>query len=149
MKKLLLASLVALLPAAGFAAENALSYAYPVAPQNLPQPDPNQKHQAKGTKTGMQLTFREINNAFGPPDWFPDEHPSMPDWHELLDPRRVLLAEDLVGTTAVRRRRPVRMARALGLGAGRLAGGGALLRRGRLGVRRRCRRGAHRLPALV
>lgn len=78
MKKLLLASVVALLPAAGFAAENALSYAYPVAPQGLPQPDPNQKHQAKGTPTGMQLTFREINNQFGPPDWFPNEHPPMP-----------------------------------------------------------------------
>jgi cytochrome c553 len=78
MKKLLLASVVALLPAAGIAAENALSYAYPVAPQGLTPPDPNEKHQAKGTPTGMQLTFREINNAFGPPDWFPNEHPTMP-----------------------------------------------------------------------
>jgi cytochrome c553 len=78
MKKWLYASLIALIPSAGFAAENALSYAYPVAPQGLPQPDPNQKFQAKGTTTGMQLTMREINNQFGPPDWFPNEHPSMP-----------------------------------------------------------------------
>ena len=78
MKKLLLASIIALTPVAAFAAENALSWAYPVAPQGLPQPDPNQKFQAPGTTTGMQLTMREINNQFGPPDWFPNEHPAMP-----------------------------------------------------------------------
>jgi cytochrome c553 len=78
MKKLLLASVVAILPLTAFAAENALQYAYPVAPQGLPQPDPNQKFQAKGTTTGMQLTMQQINNQFGPPDWFPNEHPQMP-----------------------------------------------------------------------
>jgi cytochrome c553 len=78
MKKLLLASVIALMPVAAFAAENALSWAYPVAPQGLPAPDPNQKFQATGTTTGMQLTAREINNQFGPPDWFPNEHPAMP-----------------------------------------------------------------------
>lgn len=78
MKKLLLASVVAILPITAFAAENALQYAYPVAPQGLAQPDPNEKFQAKGTTTGMQLTMREINNQFGPPDWFPNEHPAMP-----------------------------------------------------------------------
>jgi cytochrome c553 len=78
MKKLLLASVIALLPFGAVAAENALSWAYPVAPQGLPQPDPAKKFQAKGTTTGMELTMREINNAFGPPDWFPNEHPTMP-----------------------------------------------------------------------
>ena len=78
MKKLLLASVLAMLPAAVFGAENALQYAYPVAPQGLPQPDPNKTFQAKGTTTGMQLTMRQINNQFGPPDWFPSEHPAMP-----------------------------------------------------------------------
>jgi len=67
-----------MLPIAAMAADNALSWAYPVAPQGLPQPDPAKKFQAKGTTTGMQLTMREINNAFGPPDWFPNEHPTMP-----------------------------------------------------------------------
>jgi cytochrome c553 len=78
MKKLLLASLVALLPAAALGADSALQYAYPVAPQGLPAPDPTKTFQAKGTTTGMKLTMAQINNQFGPPDWFPDEHPTMP-----------------------------------------------------------------------
>src|SRR5258706_2603682 len=78
MRKLLLASLVALLPAAAFAAESALSWAYPVAPQGLPAADGTKLLQAKGTPTGMKLTQVQINNAFGPPDWFPNEHPAMP-----------------------------------------------------------------------
>jgi len=78
MKKLLLASVVALLPAAALGADSALQYAYPVAPQGLPAPDPTKTFQAKGTTTGMKLTMAQINNQFGPPDWFPDEHPTMP-----------------------------------------------------------------------
>ena len=78
MKRLLLASVIAMLPAAAFGAESALSWAYPVAPQGLPRPDPTKTFQAKGTTTGMQLTMQQINNAFGPPDWFPNEHPAMP-----------------------------------------------------------------------
>jgi len=78
MRKLLLASLVALLPAASFGAESALSWAYPVAPQGLPPADGTKLLQAKGTPTGMKLTQVQINNAFGPPDWFPNEHPAMP-----------------------------------------------------------------------
>jgi cytochrome c553 len=78
MRKLLLISAIALLPAVAFGAESALSWAYPVAPQGLPQPDPAKTFQAKGTTTAMQLTMPQINNAFGPPDWFPNEHPAMP-----------------------------------------------------------------------
>ncbi len=78
MRKLLLASLFALLPAASFGAESALSWAYPVAPQGLPPADGTKLLQAKGTPTGMKLTQVQINNAFGPPDWFPNEHPAMP-----------------------------------------------------------------------
>jgi cytochrome c553 len=78
MRKLLLASLVALLPAASFGAESALSWAYPVAPQGLPPADGTKLLQAKGTPTGMKMTQVQINNAFGPPDWFPNEHPAMP-----------------------------------------------------------------------
>jgi cytochrome c553 len=78
MRKLLLISAIAMLPAMAWGAESALSWAYPVAPQGLPQPDPAKTFQAKGTKTNMQLTMQQINNAFGPPDWFPDEHPQMP-----------------------------------------------------------------------
>ena len=78
MKKLLAVSIVAMLPAAAIGAESALSWAYPVAPQGLPQPDPTKTFEAKGTKTGMKLTMQQINNQFGPPDWFPEEHPTMP-----------------------------------------------------------------------
>lgn len=78
MKKLLLASIAALFPAIAFGAESGLQWAYPVAPQGLPRPDPVKTFQAKGTKTGMTLTMAQINNNFGPPDWFPDEHPPMP-----------------------------------------------------------------------
>ncbi|MEA2825277.1 MAG: hypothetical protein QOF03_1759, partial [Alphaproteobacteria bacterium] len=78
MRKLLIASLVALLPAAAFGAESALSWAYPVAPQGLPPADGTKLLQAKGAPTGMKLTQVQINNAFGPPDWFPNEHPAMP-----------------------------------------------------------------------
>jgi len=78
MKKLLLASVAALLPAMALGADAGLQWAYPVAPQGLPQPDPAKTFQAKGTKTGMMLTMAQINNQFGPPDWFPDEHPPMP-----------------------------------------------------------------------
>jgi cytochrome c553 len=67
-----------MLPAAAIGAESALSWAYPVAPQGLPQPDPTKTFEAKGTKTGMKLTMQQINNQFGPPDWFPEEHPNMP-----------------------------------------------------------------------
>src|SRR4051812_11082275 len=78
VKKLLLASVAALLPAIALGADSGLQWAYPVAPQGLPQPDPAKTFQAKGTKTGMMLTMAQINNNFGPPDWFPDEHPAMP-----------------------------------------------------------------------
>jgi len=80
MRKLLLASVVAILPAAALGADSALQYAYPVAPPaaSLPKIDPSQTFSAKGTKTGMKLTMQQINNQFGPPDWFPDEHPAMP-----------------------------------------------------------------------
>jgi len=78
MRKLLLASVAALLPAVALGADAGLQWAYPVAPQGLPQPDPVKTFQAKGTKTGMRLTMAQINNQFGPPDWFPDEHPPMP-----------------------------------------------------------------------
>jgi cytochrome c553 len=78
MRKLLLASVAAVLPAIALGADAGLQWAYPVAPQGLPQPDPAKTFQAKGTKTGMTLTMAQINNNFGPPDWFPDEHPAMP-----------------------------------------------------------------------
>jgi cytochrome c553 len=78
VKKLIFASLIAMLPGAAFGAESALQFAYPVAPQGLPPPDDTVKKQAKGAPANMMLTQKEINNPFGPPDWFPNEHPLMP-----------------------------------------------------------------------
>jgi len=78
MKKLLLISAMALLPAAAFSADSALQWAYPVAPQGLPAPDATVKKTVAGAENKLSLTQREINNAFGPPDWFPSQHPAMP-----------------------------------------------------------------------
>jgi len=78
MKKLLLATLIAILPATSMGAENTLSWAYPVAPQGLPQPDAAKTFRVSGSPTDMNLTMAQINNAFGPPDWFPSDHPAMP-----------------------------------------------------------------------
>jgi len=68
MKKLLLASVAALLPAMGIAAAAGLQWAYPVAPQGLPQPDPAKTFRVKGARADMMLTMAQINNNFGPPD---------------------------------------------------------------------------------
>ncbi len=78
MKKLLLISALALLPAAGFGAELALQWAYPVPPQGLPPADATVKKTVEGAENKLSLTQREINNAFGPPDWFPSRHAPMP-----------------------------------------------------------------------
>jgi cytochrome c553 len=78
MKRLLLVSIVTLLPAAGFGAESALQWAYPVAPQGLPAVDNTVKKTVTGAENKLSLTQAEINNQFGPPDWFPSQHPAMP-----------------------------------------------------------------------
>jgi cytochrome c553 len=56
----------------------AFEWAYPVAPANLPRPDPNATFTAKGASSSMKLTMRQINDGFGPPDWFPNEHAPLP-----------------------------------------------------------------------
>jgi cytochrome c553 len=69
--------MIALTPMAALGAESALQFAYPVAPQ-LPPVDDVVKKQAEGAPPSMMLTQKEINNPYGPPDWFPNEHPAMP-----------------------------------------------------------------------
>lgn len=59
-------------PVAGF------EWAYPMSPPNLPRPDPNATFTAKGADPAMKLTMRQINDGFGPPDWFPKEHAPLP-----------------------------------------------------------------------
>jgi cytochrome c553 len=53
-------------------------WAYPVAPAGLPRPDPIELHTAEGADPSMKLTMRQIGDAKGPPDWFPKEHPPLP-----------------------------------------------------------------------
>src|SRR5262245_59777219 len=57
------------------AAENT-PWAYPVAPKGAPKRDPNKVV----TQPGSDKKYNEveINNPFGPPDWFPGDHPPMP-----------------------------------------------------------------------
>lgn len=48
----------------------------PNAPAN-PNAPPPAPRQAKGSS--LQFTQQQINNPYGPADWFPDSHPPMPD----------------------------------------------------------------------
>ena len=59
-------------PVAGF------EWAYPVGPQGLKSPDPATVFTATGADPSIKYTFRQITDAFGPPDWYPKEHPAMP-----------------------------------------------------------------------
>ncbi len=56
----------------------AFAWAYPVAPPGLPRPDPTALHTAEGADPSIKLTMRQVGDPFGPPDWFPKEHPAMP-----------------------------------------------------------------------
>jgi len=57
----------------------AFAWAYPVQPRGLPRPDPAALHTAEGADPAMKLTMRQIGDAFGPPDWFPGDHPALPE----------------------------------------------------------------------
>src|SRR4051812_13629125 len=75
MRTVILASLIALLPMIAHA-DNP-EWAYPPAPPaDLPKPDPNQVVKVPGSD--KEYKESEVNNAFGPPDWFPSEHAAMP-----------------------------------------------------------------------
>ncbi len=53
-------------------------WAYPVAPPGLPRPDMTALHTAEGADPSIKLTMRQIGDSFGPPDWYPKEHPALP-----------------------------------------------------------------------
>jgi cytochrome c553 len=55
------------------------AWAYPAAPRGLPRPDPAALHTAEGADPSKKLTMRQIGDAFGPPDWFPGDHPPLPN----------------------------------------------------------------------
>lgn len=77
MRNWFCASVLLLLPAVAVAADAPPDWAYPAAPANYqPPPDNGQpKHVAGSTKT---FTEKDIDDSTNPPDWFPDEHPPMP-----------------------------------------------------------------------
>src|SRR5690349_23396776 len=56
----------------------AFAWAYPIGPAGLPRPDPNATFTATGADPSIKLTMRQIGDSFGPPDWFPSEHPPLP-----------------------------------------------------------------------
>ena len=51
-------------------------WAYPVNPPPTPLDDTVQKHLPDSTKAYTQA---QIDDGFNPPDWYPQDHPPMPD----------------------------------------------------------------------
>ena len=76
--KRLAVSLLVLAPVLAFAAEAPPEWAYPAAPADfkLPPADPQPKGLPGSQK---KYTEEETRDAFNPPDWYPNEHPRMPD----------------------------------------------------------------------
>lgn len=63
-----------------YSADHSPAWAYGV--QTPPVPKPSEEHDrslhhVKGSK--LAFTRAQINDAFGPADWFPEEHPTMPE----------------------------------------------------------------------
>jgi cytochrome c553 len=53
------------------------AWAYPVMDPGFQRPvDDGRKHRLPGSD--KEFTLTEINDAFNPPDWYPNEHPAMP-----------------------------------------------------------------------
>jgi cytochrome c553 len=65
----------AALSAAAFAADQSADWAYPVTPPPKPQDNTTQK---SVPGSAAQYTQAQIDDPFNPPDWFPSEHPPMP-----------------------------------------------------------------------
>jgi cytochrome c553 len=53
------------------------SWAYPQAPNQQRPPDDGTVHRLEGSTAGFTAT--QINDPFAPPDWYPSEHPAMPE----------------------------------------------------------------------
>ncbi len=56
----------------------AFEWAYPIGPQGLKNPDPATIFTATGADPSIKYSFRQITDPFGPPDWYPTEHPALP-----------------------------------------------------------------------
>ena len=59
------------------AAQKALPWAFPLAAPGVQREDDGQPKRLEGST--KEYTVPQINDQFGPPDWYPSEHPSMPD----------------------------------------------------------------------
>src|SRR6266581_3946528 len=66
---------IALLPGLAIGADD-LEWAYPATPKPAPLDNVVQK-QVPGS--ARKYTQAQIDDGFNPPDWFPDEHPPMPE----------------------------------------------------------------------
>ena len=76
MRALVCVAVLGVLASPAMAAELP-QWAYPVAPPAGSPPDNTvQKSLAGSTK---KYTAAQINDRFGPPDWYPEDHPPMPD----------------------------------------------------------------------
>ena len=67
------AAALALFPVLAAAADG-LDWAYPATPR----PEPPDTLVLKQCPAANALYQAQIDDAFNPPDWFPDEHPTMP-----------------------------------------------------------------------
>jgi cytochrome c553 len=84
MKRIVIATLVsfvvvcvAFIPVSGQAGDTPPSWAYPQAQNQQRPPDDGTVHRLEGSTAGFTAT--QINDPFAPPDWYPNEHPPMPD----------------------------------------------------------------------
>src|SRR5689334_16637656 len=82
MKKILAFGFVTLCLAgvrvSGQAGEMPPAWAYPQAPPGTQRPpDDGKVHRLEGSTAGFTAT--QINDPFAPPDWYPNEHPQMPE----------------------------------------------------------------------
>lgn len=75
MKILLTLSLAALLSGPALAADNP-DWAYPVTPKPEPLDNVIMK---TATGSSKQYTAAQVDDPFNPPDWFPEDHPPMPE----------------------------------------------------------------------
>ena len=75
MKNLARVLAMALLPGFAMAADNP-DWAYPATPKPAPADSAVQKQVPGSAK---KYTQAQIDDGFNPPDWFPDEHPPMPE----------------------------------------------------------------------
>ena len=68
---------VASIRISGQAGETPPPWAYPQAQSQQRPPDDGKVHRLEGSTA--EFTVTQINDPFAPPDWYPNEHPQMPD----------------------------------------------------------------------